>query len=795
MSLKKQRMKYGAVFLTVAFYCSLAGPAFATGDANEGACPNEASPGFRSNLPDCRAYEMVTPVDKNGALINPISSPTIAPDGSSLAGQSQGAFAGLLSNELPALTEADYRFTRTDSGWVTAPLNPFQTISRSIGIDDSIWAPVFAGAGPDQLSVVEQNGTVSDVGPVWSPTLGPTATPGTFIPSPRAYSVAGAASDTSNGVVFTLTNPALYWPFDTTVSGPALYEYKGVNNAAPELVGVSGGADSTVLVSQCGISLGGTVFSDKEVFNAVSEDGNTVFFTAEKGGCSGETRAHESVVGTGPPISELYARRSSPAATVAISEPTSEDCEECDTSEAAIEATTEPAAFQGASSDGSKVYFTTNQELMPGQTGTNLYEYDFDAPAHHKLILVSSGTSEPQVQGVARISSDGSHSYFVARGVLASNSNGTGQSPLAGAENFYVYQRDEQYPEGHLAFIAQLCTGPGQSGTVSDSQCPDTTGVEGNESDQAMLHGLGGGGEENRPAQSSPNGRFLVFTSCGDLTAGDTSSARQVFQYDAQTGDLVRVSIGQDGYNDDGNSVATSGTSDASIATQGYEAPMRGGAIARTMSDNGAYVFFQSPVGLTPQALNLVALTGEESGRPVVYARNVYEYHAGHVYLISDGSDTSSLLSTSDLIGTTESGNDVFFRSGDSLVPQDTDTQMDIYDARVDGGFPAPEGSAQCENEDCQGAASQPPSLVPPQSVTFVGAGNLRSPATPPMSTSMAKPLTRAQKLASALKTCRKQARRRRAVCELQARKRYGSKPRVVKTRRAKAGDSGKRSA
>ncbi len=176
--------------------------------------------------------------------------------------------------------------------------------------------------------------------------------------------------------------------------------------------------------------------------------------------------------------------------------------------------------FQGASEDGSKAFFLTEQELFAGARGMNLYEYDFDDPLHEKLVRVSTGSEEPEVQGVARVSEDGTHVYFVAKGVL-SGRNAEGREPVLGGENLYVFERDAVYPAGRVAFVA----------TLSPADLVDWEAED-----------------ERRPVQVTPDGRFVVFQSVADLTAGDTSSEPQVFEYDAVAERLVRVSTGQAGY-------------------------------------------------------------------------------------------------------------------------------------------------------------------------------------------------------------------------------------------------------
>ena len=92
------------------------------------------------------------------------------------------------------------------------------------------------------------------------------------------------------------------------------------------------------------------------------------------------------------------------------------------------------------------------------------------------------------------------------------------------------------------------------------------------------------------------------------------------------------------------------------------------------------------------------------------------------MYLISSG--TSSF--ESNLEDVSESGDDVFFRSNQQLVPQDNqEGEIVIYDARVAGGFAEPSSLPPCTTADaCRTPVSPQPSIYgAPASQTFSGVG------------------------------------------------------------------------
>jgi hypothetical protein len=469
--------------------------------------------------------------------------------------------------------------------------------------------------------------------------------------------------------------------------------------------------DGAQLVSKCGTS-----------FDGISASGERVFFTALHGGSCAQ-----------PAENELYARVNG-AETVAISEPASEDCGGCKDAEV------KAATFAGAAEDGSKVFFTSEQGLLPGAAGDSLYEYDFEAPVRSESVTRVAS----DITGVIRVTEDGTRVYFESEKVLTGAANGNGEVAKEGAPNLYVYDSDN----GVTAFVAA------------------------------------GGGAKSFDA--TRDGGYLAFESTdeGFLGAEDSSAVPQLFEYDAGTGELTRVSIGQRvsaGYECAATGIVEEGYDCDGNTDESEYAPRMDQSADNSVSENGSVVF-TSELPLAPGAVRGYPVDNN-NGNLTGYAENVYEYRAGQVYLLSPGDEATPANYGNPeedrrLFGIDESGRDVFFSSVDNLVPQDTDTQSSWYDAREGGGFPASVSSSSgCSGEACQGALGGVPSLLLPSSVQPPGNG---SAVAPPLGGVMSPPRTaaqvRADKLQRALAACRRLARGRRRGCEVGARARYGTK-------------------
>ena len=144
---------------------------------------------------------------------------------------------------------------------------------------------------------------------------------------------------------------------------------------------------------------------------------------------------------------------------------------------------------------------------------------------------------------------------------------------------------------------------------------------------------------------------------------------------------------------------------------------------SRALSEDGSHLFFNSFTPLVPRDVNGKADVYQwqaADSRVACEAAGAERYvpsSAGCLSLISSGESASD----STFVDASPTGRDVFFTTDSSLVSQDPGL-VDVYDARIDGGFAPPANPAPCEGEACQAAQPLPPSPV--TATAGYGAGN-----------------------------------------------------------------------
>lgn len=791
-----------------------------------------AAPSMALALPDGRGYEMVTPVDKNGNEVGPGTPST---DGNSVDWQAIGGCCGATSAASTLYRSTHSASGWQTTAMTPTPPNPLvglfeeqQPVWYSSDLAKTIYTtpasyaagdnrPPSPSAGP-YLDLYEQ-GRTSPFSMDWL-TQGPFAGAGT---NPDAATFSAATPD-GNTVAFDtpeqLTADATGL---ASLSTPPQYLYvRNISAGTTSLVDVTsttltaavagGGTTTTIPVASTNLfATGQTVtiglgpdsetdtiaaipdstditlntavannhasgetvdallgpdgaiagngnwldqgFEPADLYgtttNSISSDGSKVFFetppTFAGGGGSAE--------GVGP--SHLYMRNLTTQTTTAIDDPTSSG----------------GAVYEGASQDGSLVFFTSDEGLAGDpNTDNELYEFNTNTGTVTPLSTDSSG-DDGNVVGLTAISNDGSHVWFVAKGVLDTTPNPQGETAAQGANNFYEVDTSTATPTP--TFIGAL-----GSGVVGDNR--DKTALTAEP-------------DINRAAIPTPNGNVMVFESSANLTNQNPTGPSTTLtadvpqptdenpvsiQVDSSAGFVVGRSVEiETGIFPESATITaipdsthltvtdtqlaffppTSGdsvtqlppfevyrykTADNSLTcvscTPAGVTPTGGAGLGASyggsyepayegvpMSSDGSRIFFTSPDPLTPGVISSPPIPIGLFGG-LAFVSNVYEWENGTVSLISDGQSSTG----SSLGSTTPSGNDVFFTTEDQLVPQDLDGYDDIYDARVGGGFPPPPGTtAPCAAaQTCRSSVAPTVFFPVPASSTLVNA-NVTTPS------------------------------------------------------------------
>ena len=698
------------------------------------ACPNEAfRQGPSAYLPSCRVYEQVSPGYKGGyGVVGPPAM--VSPDGERVAFESFGVFAG---DPLPDIVSVYFAQRVEGVGWRTSPLAPplggvlgdfsstFESVLAGQLTGESIVTtgarPVGASGNEDYL--VHNVGS-PDTSADWEVFGGMALS--TNDGEPFGAGEAGADEDLCHIVLQGNENETPLLPEAEGTDSP-IYDFsRGCGGEEPDvrLVGVNN--EGAPINPGCPVRLGLDLTyargsEQTGLFHAVNADGSAIFFTTD---ADPERGVRDGSCADQPARHQLFVRLGGER-TVEVSKPVAEagSCLEVIPCPGSVGRAS--ANFMGASEDGSRVFFTSGAPLVPDDTdkSSNLYFAVIGCPgggqacgaSEKEVTSLAQVSHDPNVGqaadvlGVVRVAPDGSHVYFVAGGVLSEGSNAEGRAPIAGADNLYAYDA----ATGATAFVADLCSGPSLSGQVEDSECPTDLSSE-HHVEQRNDDELWGDDQE---ADSTPDGNVLVFSSYGQLSENDANTDRDIYRYDARTGLLTRISTGEDGYDANGNtngfdaSVPINGSNPGNAAQDALE--LR----SRSVSDDGQRIVFSTERPLSARAVN---------GRT-----DIYEWYGGgggegRVSMISSG--TSPLPDTGATIS--PSGRDIFFTTVEGLVPSDTDGLSDIYDARIDGGFPpAPAPRQACSGDACQGPLSNPAPLLVPGSVSQAAGGNFEAPA------------------------------------------------------------------
>ena len=683
-------------------------------------------------LPDDRRYEMVTPPDKNLGSADKsvlVSYWNISTDGNSVSFCPYSLFG----ESPPQMTAycAPYLSQRAAGGWTTrSPIPPYCRYDLE-GSDDSGFAYLFLSADHSHAAFLkpEMQGCAT-------PSLDPSAftpqvnlyseslsgPPGYALMSPRkswdqvsaggggsmgiSSEPMGGSTDFSHVVYMTHFNQT-----DPPDSPPAnqlskVYQWlqQGEDGCA-----APGGCLTLVSKDTSNVPFE-TASNYPDIFEgasqpnrAVSTDGERIYFqnpvgsglgSATSGGCTASC--------------EIYMREN---ATTTIDISASECTVSCGTASDSAD------FFKWATPDGEKAFFLSCAKLTnsaapsvscgneygagfaQGTEGSKLYRWDESAPPGHRLVDISIDNEpvdgvQPDAEGLLGLigtSDDGDTVYFATDGQLVSG------APLeTDGAKIYRWRWNEGSPTlKYLGAFAHI------QGYIDKSE-----GAKASTMSSRWV---------------SPDGKYLEIETTSRLVpAVDRDSDRDVYRWDEEEG-WQCASCQLPGAPSAGAStvIPAFGGTVSNIFLRGQ---LGGGAIKLAMSDDGR-VFFNTPDALVPEDVNGEAgctSTGDDDEKRYT-CQDVYEWNEGTVSLISGG--TSSERSV--LLGTDPSGRDVFFYTRQRLVGWDKDAGVDIYDARVGGGYPEPPAQPPgCEGESCRGQGTLASNGVGAGTAVFAGPGN-----------------------------------------------------------------------
>ena len=644
--------------------------------------------------PGARFFELVSDGDSAGLGVFGLLA--VSDDGLRAVplAQAIGDPSSLPAQRIPFLAQ------RGGSGWQVRQTNPFPESGRGeIGFAGSAWFPsdlstaLWAHSSPSEQIRGEVHWTFTDPDGAKRaalPKLVPVTGRATTLTLIR---MKGAAANLSSYVFQReeATNEArtqvTYLPGQpqTTGGDGDLYRISGAGGPSPTLTLLNYDETGNLISNACGVWIGsmmnplagvGANANKGMSLRPVSVDGKVAYFSARPGAGSVCDPATEAANGI------RVFKRIEDSSTVEISK---SQCTR--TVPTPCSSANGDDFFQGASANGNRVYFTTTRQLTDSDEDStlDLYLFDSDPPAGQpELIQASAGevvpTDHPKAgsgaevqEGITDVSMDGSRAYFVAKGRLTS-------AATKGANNLYVFERDDARPSGRIAFVAKL------DGTDSK-----LWGANVKQASAYPFHGPG--------LQGPGDGRYLLFVSKAKLAGADTDTSDDLYRFEDESGQTTCLTC------------AGNGNFAVEIKPHGASEDSAGPQRERFASEDVSTVAFATEEALVPEDENAVS--------------DAYIWRDGNIELVSTGEADSQGIDDRVLPLLSADGSAVFFLTADRILPSDTNSAPDLYSARIGGGFPESETKVSCISpEECRTAPVVVAPTSAPASSSFSGPGN-----------------------------------------------------------------------
>ena len=390
------------LLLLLTFVCAGLGTGTFAAFARAEGCPNEQlreQDGYALRLPDCRAYEQASPLDKSFTdALGEADVVQSSPSGEAVTFFSIAPFPGVLS----AASIPTYLSSRGAGEWSTQGLSPPADHPTVGGSEEGLTEGLTEDLS--EVLILVEPGLEVGMTPGSYSYLRDSATGAFRLLGPGIARLADAATHDSR-IIFESREQLLPTAAPNVVN---LYEWDGSGPSGEglSLAGVLPDGKAPVggsVAGPGGPALGGAIGGATGKFytqNTISADGSRIFF---------------SDAGTGL----IYMREPEAARTIPVS--------------------AGPAYWRAATVDGSEVFYTEGEVL-----------YRFDAASETREALTSAAAG---VLGTLGISTEnGSYAYFVATGVLADNENGNKEKAELGKGNLY------EWHDGETIFIAQMGT-------------------------------------------------------------------------------------------------------------------------------------------------------------------------------------------------------------------------------------------------------------------------------------------------------------------------------------------------